>query len=82
MRHGIKEKDIRDFEKYANKLNGVMERIRKYNPKANAFLRGESGAELCLFGVSEEYWRDLESTEAPDLIVTSVTMEGFDGGAF
>lgn len=38
MRKGIKEKDIRDFEKYANKLDEVMKRILKYNPKAEIFL--------------------------------------------
>lgn len=27
---GIKEKDIRDFVKYANKLNDVIVRIREY----------------------------------------------------
>ena len=31
MKHGIKVKDIRDFEKYANKLNEVITRIREYH---------------------------------------------------
>ena len=30
MRQGIKEKDIRDFEKYAEKLRDVVDRIREY----------------------------------------------------
>lgn len=38
MRQGIKEKDIRDFEKYASKLADVMERIMKYNPEANCYV--------------------------------------------
>ena len=38
MRQGIKEKDIRDFEKYANKLADVLKRIREYKTEANAYL--------------------------------------------
>lgn len=38
MRNGIKEKDIRDFEKYAQKLDDVMKRIQEYHPTANYYL--------------------------------------------
>lgn len=39
MLHGIKAKDIRDFEKYANKLNEVMNRIREnYKGEHNPIL--------------------------------------------
>ncbi len=38
MRQGIKEKDIRDFEKYARKLADVVKRIREYRPEASAYL--------------------------------------------
>lgn len=38
MRNGIKEKDIKDFEKYAQKLDDVMKRIQEYHPTANYYL--------------------------------------------
>lgn len=38
MRNGIKEKDIRDFEKYAQKLDDIMKRIQEYHPTANYYL--------------------------------------------
>ena len=47
MRKGIKEKDIRDFEKYANKLDETMKRILEYNPNAEIFLNMDN---LELFG--------------------------------
>lgn len=49
MRKGIKEKDIRDFEKYANKLDETMKRILEYNPNAEIFLNMDN---LELFGKS------------------------------
>lgn len=74
MRQGIREKDIRDFEKYAKKLSDVMARIREYEPEANAYLAMD-GLHLmsCDF---RQYPRD----EQQDFIVTSVLMEAFDGG--
>lgn len=42
MTKGIKEKDIRDFEKYAAKLNDVITRIRQYSPEAQYYLASES----------------------------------------
>ena len=38
MKQGIKEKDIRDFEKYAQKLGEVINRIRKYKPTAYIYV--------------------------------------------
>ena len=38
MTNGIKAKDIRDFEKYAQKLDDVMKRIQTYHPTANYYL--------------------------------------------
>lgn len=45
MRKGIKEKDIRDFEKYAGKLAETLDRVRKYNQDASGFMSNDS---LCL----------------------------------
>lgn len=42
MAKGIKEKDIRDFEKYAKKLNDVIVRIREYCPEAQYYLACET----------------------------------------
>ena len=55
MRCGIKERDIRDFEKYANKLADVMHRIISYNPDAMAFL--DNGDNFVLYGDGDEYDR-------------------------
>ena len=74
MRQGIKEKDIKDFEKYAEKLSAVLKRIQEYQPKANAYL---SMNELNLMSDQHlEYSRE----EYQDFVVTSVIMPGFDGG--
>ena len=37
MKNGIKAKDIRDFNKCVEKLNGIMERIREYKPEAHIY---------------------------------------------
>ena len=50
MKKGIKEKDIRDFEKYAKKLDEVITRIREY--KGNAHIYATPG-ELNL--MADEY---------------------------
>lgn len=42
MRQGIKERDIRDFEKYAEKLDKLMKRILEYNPNAVIYLNMDS----------------------------------------
>ena len=77
MRNGIKEKDIRDFEKYAKKLGDVLNRIREYKPEANAFLVGGVQTYLCL--MSDDHC-DYDRDEQSELIVAEVDMIGFDGG--
>ena len=74
MKQGIKEKDIRDFEKYANKLSGVLARIREYKPEANAYLAMNS---LNLISCD---FHEFDISEQQDFVVTSIYMEGFDGG--
>lgn len=74
MRQGIKEKDIRDFEKYANKLSDVMKRIRKYNPEANAYLSCET---LNLMSCD---FRNFDRIEQQKYVVSDIIMDGFDGG--
>lgn len=80
MRQGIKEKDIRDFEKYAQKLSAVMSRICEYKPEANAFLACEGlSAALCL--MSDDHC-DYPRSEWGKLIVTEIDMVSFDGGGW
>ena len=74
MRQGIKEKDVRDFEKYAKKLSNVMERIRKYKPEANADLSCD------VLNLMSCDFRDIERCRQQDYSVTSILMESFDGG--
>lgn len=74
MIQGVKEKDIRDFEKYARKLSYVVERIRKYNPDVYGFQHQES---LCLMNGRWE-----NTNEADEKCITSVMMCHFDGGAW
>lgn len=76
MRQGIKEKDIRDFEKYAEKLKGVMERINQYKPDAYAYLACNN---LNLMSSDFNIHNRLEQKEC---IVTSIVMGNFDGGDF
>lgn len=47
MRKGIKEKDIRNFVKYANKLDEVIKRIQEYNPGAYIYVNEDV---FCLRG--------------------------------
>ena len=77
MRQGIKEKDIRDFEKYANKLSDVLSRIREYKPEANAYLSCGCVPRLNL--MSDEHLKYPHSIQQ-DFIVIDVIMDGFDGG--
>lgn len=77
MTKGIKAKDIRDFEKYAKKLNDVVGRIREYKPEANAFLVCGVQTYLCL--MSDDHC-DYERGRGHEFIVTEVDMMGFDGG--
>lgn len=74
MTQGIKEKDIRDFEKYAKKLANVMKRIMKYNPEANGYLSCDS---LNLMSCN---FHEIERCDQQNFIVASIDMVGFDGG--
>ncbi len=74
MTQGIKEKDIRDFEKYAKKLSDVMNRIRKYKPEANAYLACEN---LHLMSCD---FHDIDRAYQQDYSVVDISMENFDGG--
>ena len=75
MRQGIREKDIKDFEKYAKKLSDVVNRIREYKPTANAYL-----AEDVLNLMSDESHNFHTGKKQPEYSVTSVYMGNFDGG--
>lgn len=47
MRDGIKEKDIKDFVKYASKLDEVIKRIQEYNPNGHIYVNEDV---FCLRG--------------------------------
>lgn len=79
MTKGIKEKDIRDFQKYAEKLNEVMSRIREYAPDANGFLNGD---ELCLMSGDWREGAQEGECDHSEKLVAYVDMTGFDGGAW
>lgn len=42
MKCGIKNKDIRDFEKAVKKLDKIMDRINAYNPDAKIYANMET----------------------------------------
>jgi len=75
MKQGIKEKDIRDFEKYAKKLDEVMIRIREYKPEANIYAAGES-----LYLMSGFHHDPYGEKSNEDAIVSSVMINGMDSG--
>ena len=75
MKQGIKEKDIRDFEKYAKKLNDVVDRIREYKPTAMAYL-----AEDTLNLMTDAPHNLITGKKQPENVVTYVHMGAFDGG--
>ncbi len=77
MKQGIKEKDIKDFEKYAHKLNDDVKRIRAYKPDANVYLA--EGSSLNLISCS---CQDEDLFEQQQNIVASISVTGFDGGAW
>ena len=78
MRKGIKEKDIRDFEKYATKIDEVMRRILEYNPKAEIYLNMD---DLQLLGdetYSDDGKGDVKYNE--ENVVASVWIRHSSGG--
>lgn len=76
MRQGIKEKDVREFEKCCEKLNAVMERIRTYQPEACGYF-AENSMNL-MSGVPQEGSGDSH----PERTVKTVYMPNYDGGAW
>lgn len=74
MQKGIKEKDIRDFEKCALKLLDIIERIRTYQPEANIYVAGN---EMHLMSESD---CGLSKEEAQELVVASVLITAMDCG--
>lgn len=77
MRKGIKEKDIRDFEKYANKLDEVMKRILEYNPNAEIYLNMDS---LQLLGDESFSNKDGDVKFNEENVVTEVYIRCSSGG--
>jgi hypothetical protein len=75
MQKGIKEKDIRDFEKYATKLKELLERIQEYCPEANYYLAMSDLNLLC--GESHDPYTTQAQQEN---IVTSVSLGDAGGG--
>lgn len=70
MRDGIKEKDIQDFEKCANKLAKICERIQKYNEGAYIYANMDS---LELRG-------NYQSVDKKDAYVASIFIPKMDCG--
>ncbi len=74
-RVSIKARDIQDFEKAAQRLNTILQRIRKYNPEANIFSAGDT------LNLLSEYDNESRPCEERDAIVAScVTITGLDSG--
>ena len=76
MQQGIKEKDIRDFVKYAERLNTIMKRIREYKPDAMLFAQEDN-----LTLVSSTIRNKYGSVDC-DKAIQSVCIDGMDSGAY
>jgi len=76
MQKGVKEKDIRDFERYSLKIKSIMDRINKYNQEANIYVAEN---EVYLMG-SSVY--DSNGSPSQDNIVTSIHIGRIDGGGW
>lgn len=76
MTKGIKIKDIRDFKKYANKLNQILTRIREYAPEASYYATPD---ELHLMA-GFSFDRDSSREEQENLLVTSVSINHLEAG--
>lgn len=75
MTKGIKARDIRDFEKYAKKLNEVITRIRAYSPEAHIY------ATPGQFNLMSEYDKPgLSIDDEEDLIVTNIFVNALEVG--
>lgn len=81
MTHGIKAKDIRDFEKCARKMNTILRRIAEYNPDVLLYVSGESTTSFNLHGFQE--WKpDYIGGLTQNGVVTSVDVEYCDCGGY
>ena len=78
MKKGIKEKDIRDFEKYANKLDELMKRIQEYHPTANYYLNMDDLQLMCDAPFIDGKDGDIKYNE--NAIVSSVWIRSASGG--
>jgi hypothetical protein len=75
MIKGIKNKDIKDFEKCCNKLKVIMDRITDYTPEANLYVASGDINLMC------DCKRDgFGGSPSQDSIVTSFTIGCIDGG--
>lgn len=76
MKNGIKEKDIRDFKKYAEKLLNVLNRIREYKPEANAYFDDD------ILNLLSGESHDENARPNYQNVVTSINMPNFGGGGW
>lgn len=80
MRKGIKEKDIRDFEKAARKLDEVISRIREYKDNAHIYVTpGEINLMACELSGTHGRIEGAE-TDPAKATVTSVTCNAIECG--
>lgn len=79
MQQGIKEKDIRDFIKCAERLKTIIKRIREYKPQANLYV---SDGELNLLSDESHVESGVAIHSNTDAVVESVYIEGLDGGGW
>lgn len=77
MTKGIKAKDIRDFEKYARKLNEVIGRIREYKDTAHLYVT--PGEFNLMSGENSGYHGRIADAET-DPVVTCVSMDFIECG--
>lgn len=76
MTKGIKAKDIRDFEKCAEKLNSIIGRIREYAPEAAVYATPN---ELYLMaGFLDD--RAPAREEQAEMVVTSRQVQALESG--
>lgn len=77
MKKGIKEKDIRDFEKYAKKLSDVVSRIREYKGSAHIYA---TPGELNLMADEVSGYHGRIPGKEEDQTVISVSVSGLETG--
>lgn len=81
MQKGIRNKDIQNFEKYAAKLNAIIERIRAYAPEA--YIYASPGELNLMAGVEDnKFATTLEASakEREDFLVSSVKVTSLESG--